>query len=114
MVTQNPVVGVQGFRPIDHDFTLVLWPCAGLRCGGMHTTFITGATSGIGRAAALYLSREGHHIVVAGRSRDRGVSLVSEIEGSGGSGSFLQVDLGSFESVRRAAKEFRDRSVTID
>jgi NAD(P)-dependent dehydrogenase (short-subunit alcohol dehydrogenase family) len=80
----------------------------------MHTTFITGATSGIGRAAALNLSGKGHHIVVAGRSRDRGTSLVSDIEGSGGSGSFLHVDLGSFESVRRAAGEFLDRGVTID
>lgn len=80
----------------------------------MHTSFITGATSGIGRAAAWSLSRKGHHIVVAGRSPDRGTSLVSEIEGSGGSASFLQVDLGSFESVRRASGEFRDRGVTID
>ncbi|MGF1616322.1 MAG: SDR family NAD(P)-dependent oxidoreductase [Acidimicrobiia bacterium] len=80
----------------------------------MQTTFITGATSGIGRALALELSRQGHHIVVAGRSRDRGSSLVSQLEGLGGSGSFLQLDLGSFESVRRAAREFRDRGVTID
>ena len=80
----------------------------------MKTTFITGATSGIGKAAAWDLSRKGHHIVVAGRSRDRGTSLVSEIEGSGGSGSFLHVDLGSFESVRRAAGEFLERGVTID
>lgn len=80
----------------------------------MHNTFITGATSGIGRAVALDLSRKGHHILVAGRSRDRGTSLVAEIEGSGGSASFLHLDLGSLESVRRAAGEFLDRGVAID
>jgi retinol dehydrogenase 12 len=80
----------------------------------MHTTFITGATSGIGRAAALNLSGKGHHVVVAGRSRDRGTNLVTEIEESGGSASFVQVDLSSLESVRVAAAEFRDRGVTID
>lgn len=80
----------------------------------MKTTFVTGATSGIGRAAALNLSRKGHHIVVAGRSRDRGASLVSQIEASGGSASFIHVDLGSLESVRRAAGEFVARGVTID
>lgn len=80
----------------------------------MKTTFITGATSGIGRALARDLSRNGHNIVVAGRSRDRGISLVSEIEGSGGSASFLHLDLGSLESVSRAAGEFLARNVTID
>lgn len=80
----------------------------------MKTAFITGATSGIGRAAAWELSRNVHHIVVAGRSRDRGTSLVSEIEGSGGSASFVLIDLGSFESVRRASGEFTGRGVTID
>ena len=80
----------------------------------MKISVITGATSGIGRAAAWELSRNGHHIVVAGRSRDRGTALVSEIDGSGGSASFLQVDLGSLESVRRAAGEFLERDITID
>ncbi len=80
----------------------------------MQTTFITGATSGIGRAAALDLSRKGHHIFVAGRSRDRGAHLVTEIERSGGLASFHQVDLSSLESVRAAAAEFRERGVTID
>lgn len=80
----------------------------------MRTTFITGATSGIGRAAAMQLSGLGHHIVVAGRSRDRGANLVTEIEGTGGSASYVQVDLSSLESVRVAAAEFRERGVTID
>ncbi len=80
----------------------------------MKTSLITGATSGIGRAAARELSQKGHHIVVAGRSRDRGASLVSALEGSGGSASFLHVDLASFASVRQAAQEFLDRGVTID
>ncbi|CAN5872937.1 SDR family oxidoreductase [soil metagenome] len=80
----------------------------------MKTTFITGATSGIGRALAWELSRQGHHIVVAGRSRDRGTTLVSEIEETGGSASFARVDLGSLESVRQAAADFVGRGVTID
>lgn len=80
----------------------------------MTTTLITGATSGIGRAAAMDLSQKGHHIVVAGRSVDRGTALVSGIEGSGGAASFLHLDLGSLESVRQSAGEFMDRGITID
>lgn len=80
----------------------------------MKTTVITGATSGIGRATALELNRRGHHIVVAGRSPDRGTTLVSEIAGSGGSAEFLQLDLGSFDSVRQAAEDFAARGRVID
>jgi retinol dehydrogenase-12 len=80
----------------------------------MKTTMITGATSGIGRATALELSRRGHHIVVAGRSRDRGEALVSEIEASGGTAESLQMDLGSLDSVRQAAGDFTNRGRVID
>jgi retinol dehydrogenase-12 len=80
----------------------------------MKTTMITGTTSGIGLATTRELSRMGHHIVLAGRSRDRGASLVSDIEGSGGSAEFLQLDLGSLDSVRLAAKEFKNRGREID
>lgn len=80
----------------------------------MKTTMITGAISGIGRATALDLSGRGHHIVVAGRSRDRGASLVSEIEASGGSAGLLHLDLGSLDSVRQAAEEFTNRGRVID
>ncbi|HUF95133.1 MAG TPA: SDR family NAD(P)-dependent oxidoreductase, partial [Acidimicrobiia bacterium] len=80
----------------------------------MKTTVITGATSGIGRATALELNRRGFHIVVAGRSRERGASLLSEIADSGGSAEFLQLDLGSFDSVRQAAEDFAERGRVID
>jgi NAD(P)-dependent dehydrogenase (short-subunit alcohol dehydrogenase family) len=80
----------------------------------MKTSVITGATSGIGRATAFELSHRGHHIVVAGRSRDRGASLVSEIEDSGGSSEFLHLDLGSLDSVRQAAEDFINRDRLID
>jgi NAD(P)-dependent dehydrogenase (short-subunit alcohol dehydrogenase family) len=80
----------------------------------MKTTVITGATSGIGRATALELNRRGFHIVVAGRSRERGASLLSEIADSGGSAEFLQLDLGSFDSVRQAAEDFVERGRVID
>lgn len=80
----------------------------------MKTTVITGATSGIGRATSLTLSRVGHHIVVAGRSRERGTALLAEIEASGGSAGFLQVDLGSLDSVREAAGDLAGRGQVID
>ena len=41
---------------------------------------ITGATKGIGRGIALDLAREGAQIVIGGRSKNEGESLVTEIQ----------------------------------
>src|SRR6266404_6331465 len=51
------------------------------RTDGMstHVALITGALTGIGRAAALAFAREGHRIVVAGRHEQAGQDLATEL-----------------------------------
>jgi NADP-dependent 3-hydroxy acid dehydrogenase YdfG len=44
------------------------------------TVFITGATSGFGRACARRFARAGWHLVIAGRRRERLLSLCEELE----------------------------------
>lgn len=44
---------------------------------------ITGANSGIGRAAALRLARAGHQVVATTRSMDRAAKLVGQVEAEG-------------------------------
>jgi len=55
---------------------------------------VTGATSGIGRAVALQLGREGAEVVVHGRDAARGADTVEEITAAGGKASFVAADLG--------------------
>lgn len=45
---------------------------------------ITGAGSGIGRSTALYLAREGAHVVLVGRRSEPLASVAAEIERTGG------------------------------
>ena len=54
---------------------------------------VTGATSGIGRAAAVAFAAAGARVVATGRNRERGEAVVSEIRGAGGDGCFVAVDL---------------------
>jgi NAD(P)-dependent dehydrogenase (short-subunit alcohol dehydrogenase family) len=54
---------------------------------------VTGATSGIGRATALVLGAAGAMVAVSGRDKDRGLSVVDTIRGSGGSAVFVATDL---------------------
>jgi len=44
---------------------------------------ITGALTGIGRAAAIIFAREGAQIVVSGRRDKQGQELVAELQGLG-------------------------------
>ncbi|KAK3002033.1 hypothetical protein RJ639_022544 [Escallonia herrerae] len=62
---------------------------------------ITGATSGLGAAAAYALSREGFHVVLAGRSPHLLSKVISDIRRQNGCAHLkaFQVDLASFESI---------------
>jgi NAD(P)-dependent dehydrogenase (short-subunit alcohol dehydrogenase family) len=57
------------------------------------SALVTGATSNIGRAIALAFAAEGAHVVVSGRSKERGEQVVAEIRTAGGRADFVAADL---------------------
>ncbi|MDT5058882.1 MAG: hypothetical protein QOF66_7248 [Mycobacterium sp.] len=67
------------------------------------TALITGSTSGIGRAVAEQLAARGAHIIVSGRDKARGDTVVAEIRNTGGRADFLAADLSQIDSVRTLA-----------
>ena len=75
---------------------------------------VTGVSSGIGLATASALSAMGFHIVGAGRDHQRSRAAVESIGSSGGSVEFLELDLSSLESCRRAAADFSSSGRSID
>jgi NAD(P)-dependent dehydrogenase (short-subunit alcohol dehydrogenase family) len=57
------------------------------------SALVTGATSGIGKAAAEELGRHGAEVVVHGRDADRGGAVVDTIAAEGGKARFVAADL---------------------
>ena len=75
---------------------------------------VTGATGGIGRVVARRLGARGAHVVVTGRSRERGLATVAEIERAGGSGQLFCADFADMATVRALADAFRERHDRLD
>jgi NAD(P)-dependent dehydrogenase (short-subunit alcohol dehydrogenase family) len=61
---------------------------------------ITGALTGIGRAAAFAFAREGNRVVVSGRHEDAGQALAAELREFGGQAEFIHADVRREDDVR--------------
>ena len=75
---------------------------------------VTGATSGIGRAAAVQLAAQGATVVVHGRDATRGAAVVAEIENAGGSARFVGADLSEPAEALRLAEEVGDVDILVN
>src|SRR6267143_7116406 len=75
---------------------------------------VTGATSGLGRAIASQLARDGADVTVHGRDAGRGVQTVEEIQLQGGSARFVTADLADAASIAGFAKEVGDIDILVN
>ena len=60
---------------------------------------VTGAGSGVGRAACLALAADGWSVVVAGRRREPLDDTVAQIQAAGGAGTAVAVDVADRDAV---------------
>src|SRR5882724_437438 len=75
---------------------------------------VTGANSGLGKASALELAKQGATVVLACRDRAKGEAVQAEIKAASGQSELLIIDLGSQRSVREAAAQFCQQHNTFD
>jgi NAD(P)-dependent dehydrogenase (short-subunit alcohol dehydrogenase family) len=78
------------------------------------SALVTGATSGIGRAAAVALARTGAYVGVSGRDEIRGKQVVADIVAAGGQAEFLAADLSDGAGARSLADRAIDRLGKVD
>ena len=75
---------------------------------------VTGASSGIGAAAALRLAEEGATVVLIARRGDRLDALVEEIESTGGTGFAIEADITDQQQGKNAVHTVIDRFGRLD
>lgn len=80
------------------------------------TVIVTGANSGIGKAAAVQLARIGANVVMACRSMERGQAALDDVKKESGSDrvELMQLDLSSQASIRGFAAEFCSTHERLD
>lgn len=75
---------------------------------------LTGASSGIGEAAARRLAAQGHRLVIAARRIDRLRTLVTELAKQGGQVDCQEVDVTRLQDMQRLANFARNKYGRID
>lgn len=75
---------------------------------------IVGATSGIGRSAALLFAKEGARLVVIGRRTELLTTLCAEIEQEGGSATMITADISRASEIERMVLEAKSILGQID
>src|SRR5438093_4235580 len=98
---------------------LVMSSWHGLEIQGMGfmsspVVLITGALTGIGRAAAVIFAQEGAHVVVSGRRDKEGQELAAELQALGAEAIFVRTDVRNEDGVRNLVDQTVKRFGRLD
>ncbi|WP_054027052.1 SDR family oxidoreductase [Bacillus sp. FJAT-28004] len=77
---------------------------------------VTGANSGMGLATTVELAKQGAHVVMICRSKERGEQAIEQARNQSGSNhiDLMTCDLGSFASIRNFTAAFKQKYSQLD
>jgi retinol dehydrogenase 14 len=80
------------------------------------TVLITGATNGIGKAAALEIAKQGATVVIVGRDKSKTESVANELRTASGNNNieFMLADLSSQADIHKLATNFKAKHTRLD
>jgi len=78
------------------------------------SAIVTGGASGIGRALALSLAKQGAHVTIADRQSDLAASVASDIRAAGGSAESIALDVTDYRAADEAIKHAVNHTGMLD
>ncbi len=75
---------------------------------------VTGGLTGIGRASAIALAKEGARVIVSGRNDEAGHKLVAELAASGATAEFIRADVRHESDVQALVEGIVQRFGRLD
>lgn len=78
------------------------------------TGVVTGASSGIGKAIACLLAKQGSHVFIAGRSKERLLEVARSIEHAGGRASIGAFDLHDYDKLQAFVADAAEQTGQLD
>lgn len=75
---------------------------------------VTGGSTGIGRATAKILAREGAVVCIADVQDEAGAETVAAINGAGGSATYVHTDVGDYDQVAACVRTIVDQHGRLD
>ena len=77
-------------------------------------TFISGATSGLGKELSIQLAKNGYHVLIHGRNQNKLNSLYDEIKSLNGTSTIINLDLKDYNGIDKLGYEIFKKFKKLD
>ncbi len=85
-----------------------------MNCLNKKISFISGATSGLGKELSIHLAKNGYHVLINGRNKNKLNYLYDEIKSLKGSSTIINLDLNDYDGIDRLGFEVFKKYKKID
>ena len=76
-----------------------------MNCLTKKISFISGATSGLGKELSIHLAKNGYHVLTHGRNQNKLNSLYDEIKSLNGTSTIINLDLKDYNGIDKLGYE---------
>ncbi len=85
-----------------------------MNCSTKKIAFISGATSGLGKALSIHLAKNGYHILINGRNQNKLNHLYDEIKSIKGTSTIINLDLNDYNGIDKLGYEIFKKYKNLD